>query len=61
LLLGSHVDYCKKKASATFYTVLFKLGEIKKLEKIQRNATKLVMKLKSLTYKDLVLHLELPI
>jgi len=38
----------------------YKQGDIKELEKIQKRATKLVINLKKLPYKDRLMHLKLP-
>jgi len=38
----------------------FKLGDIKETEKIQKRATKLIIKLKNKAYRDRLNHLNLP-
>ena len=38
----------------------FKLGDIKEIEKIQKRATKLIIKLKDKPYRDRLFHLNLP-
>jgi len=38
----------------------YKLGDIKEIEKIQKRATKLLIKLKNKPYKDRLIHLNLP-
>jgi len=38
----------------------FKLGDIKEIEKIQKRATKLIIKLKDKPYRDRLIHLNLP-
>jgi len=38
----------------------FKLGDIEEIEKIQKRATKLIIKLKEKPYKERLIHLNLP-
>ena len=38
----------------------YKLGDIKEIEKVQKRATKLIIKLKNKPYSDRLFHLNLP-
>ena len=38
----------------------YKLGDIKEIEKVQKRATKLIIKLKNKPYRDRLFHLNLP-
>jgi len=53
-MVRPHVEY------ANSVWCPYKQGDIKELEKIQKRATKLVINLKKMPYKDRLIHLNLP-
>ena len=53
-MVRPHVEY------ANSVRCPYKQGDIKELEKIQKRATKLVINLKKIPYKDRLMHLKLP-